>query len=230
MNIAVILAGGSGSRVGGALPKQFLQVDGREIIAYTIEAFECNTHIDEIAIVCRAEYVEQMREIVARNHFGKVTKILEGGKERYDSSLAAINAYSAPDDVLLLHDGVRPLVSQRIIDDCVAAMEEYKAVGVAVKSTDTIVQVDEHECIVATPARSCLRNMQTPQCFRLEVIRKAYEKALCDPHFVTTDDCGVVVRYLPEVPVYIVEGETTNIKVTYKEDLELMHQLCARRP
>ena len=225
MNIAVILAGGSGTRLGGALPKQFLEVDGKEIIAYTIEAFERNPHIDEIVIVSNPNYIEKMREIVSRNRFVKVRKILEGGKERYDSSLAAINAYSGSSDVLLLHDGVRPMVSQRIIDDCVAAMAHYDAVGVAVKTTDTIVQVDGRGCIVATPARSTLRNMQTPQCFRLEVIRQAYEKALLDPAFVTTDDCGVVARYLPDVPVFIVEGDTTNIKVTYKEDMALMSQL-----
>lgn len=228
MNIAVILAGGSGSRLGGALPKQFLKVGGKEIIAYTIEAFERNPHIDEIAIVSRAEYVEQMREIVARNHYLKVRKILKGGRERYDSSLAAINAYVDPEDVLLLHDGVRPMVSQRIIDDCVEAMAHYDAVGVAVKTTDTIVQVNERECITATPARSTLRNMQTPQCFRLRIIREAYERALRDPAFVTTDDCGVVARYMPEVPVYVVEGEASNIKVTYKEDLALMRQLCGK--
>ena len=228
MNIAVILAGGSGSRLGGALPKQFLKVDGKEIIAYTIEAFERNPHIDEIAIVSRAEYVEQMREIVTRNQYRKVRKILKGGKERYDSSLAAINAYAHPDDVLLLHDGVRPMVSQRIIGDCIKAMGEYDAVGVAVATTDTIVQVDGRGCIVATPARSSLRNMQTPQCFRLGLIREAYRRALSDPAFVTTDDCGVVARYMSGQPVFIVEGEASNIKVTYKEDLALMQQLCGK--
>lgn len=224
MNIAVVLAGGSGTRLGGALPKQFLEVEGKPIIAYTIEAFQKNPRIDEIVVVSRAENVDLMWDIVHRFHYEKVSKVLLGGKERYDSSLAAIAAYDHPDDVLLLHDGVRPLVSQRIIDRCLDAMASYNAVGVAVKTTDTIVEVDQQGCIVATPPRSILRNMQTPQCFRLGVIRKAYEVALRDPAFVTTDDCGVVAKYLPEEPVFIVEGEPTNIKVTYKEDLALMRQ------
>ena len=224
MNIAVVLAGGSGTRLGGALPKQFLEVEGKPIIAYTIEAFQKNPRIDEIVVVSRAENVDLMWGIVHRFHYEKVSKVLLGGKERYDSSLAAIAAYDHPDDVLLLHDGVRPLVSQQIIDRCLDAMASYNAVGVAVKTTDTIVEVDQQECIVATPPRSSLRNMQTPQCFRLGVIRKAYEVALRDPAFVTTDDCGVVAKYLPEEPVFIVEGEPTNIKVTYKEDLALMRQ------
>lgn len=224
MNIAVVLAGGSGTRLGSALPKQFLEVEGKPIIAYTIEAFQKNPRIDEIVVVSRAENVDLMWDIVHRFHYEKVSKVLLGGKERYDSSLAAIAAYDHPDDVLLLHDGVRPLVSQQIIDRCLDAMARYNAVGVAVKTTDTIVEVDQQGCIVATPPRSSLRNMQTPQCFRLGVIRKAYEVALRDPAFVTTDDCGVVAKYLPEEPVFIVEGEPTNIKVTYKEDLALMRQ------
>lgn len=224
MNIAVVLAGGSGTRLGSALPKQFLEVEGKPIIAYTIEAFQKNPRIDEMVIVSRAENVDLMWDIVHRFHYEKVSRVLLGGKERYDSSLAAIAAYDHPDDVLLLHDGVRPLVSQRVIDRCLDAMVNYNAVGVAVKTTDTIVEVDHLGCIVATPPRSRLRNMQTPQCFRLGVIRKAYEVALRDPAFVTTDDCGVVAKYLPEEPVFIVEGEPTNIKVTYKEDLALMRQ------
>ncbi|MBO4659031.1 MAG: 2-C-methyl-D-erythritol 4-phosphate cytidylyltransferase [Prevotella sp.] len=225
MNIAVVLAGGSGLRLGGDIPKQFLEVDGKPIIAYTIEAFERNPHIDEIAVVSRPENVDLMWEIVRRFRYVKVKKVLVGGKERYDSSLAAIAAYDNPDDVLLLHDGVRPLVSQQIIDRCVEAMKGYNAVGVAVKTTDTIVEVDQQGRIVATPSRTSLRNMQTPQCFRHGVIRKAYEVALHDPAFITTDDCGVVAKYLPDVPVLIVEGEASNIKVTYKEDLALMRQI-----
>ena len=121
MNIAVVLAGGSGTRLGGALPKQFLEVEGKPIIAYTIEAFQKNPRIDEIVVVSRAENVDLMWDIVHRFHYEKVSKVLLGGKERYDSSLAAIAAYDHPDDVLLLHDGVRPLVSQQIIDRCLDA-------------------------------------------------------------------------------------------------------------
>ncbi len=124
--------------------------------------------------------------------------------------------------------GMIPFIGGSVADSSGALMETAlalrNAVGVAVKTTDTIVEVDQQGCIVATPPRSSLRNMQTPQCFRLGVIRKAYEVALRDPAFVTTDDCGVVAKYLPEEPVFIVEGEPTNIKVTYKEDLALMRQ------
>lgn len=220
--IAVILAGGSGTRLGSNIPKQFLEINGRKVIEYTIDAFELNDLIDEIAIVVREDFIDDVRAIVAKNRYSKVKKLLKGGAERYHSSLAAIAAYPEDDVKLLFHDAVRPMVSQRIINDCVTALELYDAVDVGIKTSDTIIQVDDGNCIRAVPQRSRLRNGQTPQGFRRGVICKAYELALKDPSFTTTDDCGTVLRYLPEVPIYVVEGESSNMKVTYKEDVELL--------
>lgn len=229
MNIAVILAGGSGNRLGGPLPKQFLKVAGKRIIEHTIDVFENNDQIDEIAIVSKKEYISDMEQLVVSNQYHKVKKILTGGKERYDSSLAAIAAYPNDDDNLLLHDAVRPLVNDRIINDCVKALENYRAVDVAVKTTDTIIEVGDDNMIKSIPPRACLRNVQTPQCFKRGVIRRAYELALQDPLFVTTDDCGVVYKYLPNEPIYVVTGEVFNLKVTYAEDLFLLEKLCQQR-
>lgn len=224
-NIAIILAGGSGSRMGGGLPKQFLKVAGKKVIEHTIDVFEKNEKIDEIAIVCKSDYISDMEQIVVNNEYKKVKKILQGGKERYHSSLSAIEAYHNDNDVLLFHDAVRPLVNNRIIDDCIAAMQEYDAIDVAIPATDTIIQVDEQECISNIPLRKTLRSGQTPQCFRRGVIKKAYDIALADPDFQTTDDCGVVRRYLPDTKVYVVAGEVFNMKVTYMEDLFLLDKL-----
>ena len=224
-NIAVILAGGSGSRFGRDLPKQFLKVAGKKVIEHTIDVFEHNDLIDEIAVVTRSEFISDVEQLVINNHYGKVRKILVGGKERYHSSLSAINAYTNDSDNLIFHDAVRPLVNDRIINDCIEALKEYDAVDVAIPVADTIIQVDEADCIAAIPTRSLLRSGQTPQCFKRGVIYKAYEIALSDPQFVTTDDCGVVRKYLPEVPVYVVKGEVFNMKITYKEDLFLVDKL-----
>lgn len=224
-NIAVILAGGSGSRFGRDLPKQFLKVAGKKVIEHTINVFEHNELIDEIAVVTRPEFISDIEQMVVNNHYAKVRKILQGGKERYHSSLSAINAYTNDDDNLIFHDAVRPLVNDRIIDDCVKALENYEAVDVAISVADTIIQVDEKDCIQKIPTRSTLRSGQTPQCFKRGVIHKAYEIALQDPHFVTTDDCGVVRKYLPDVPVFVVKGEVFNMKITYKEDLFLVDKL-----
>ena len=129
MNIAIILAGGSGSRIGGTLPKQFLSVAGKKIIEHTIDVFENNDLIDEIAIVSKKEYTSDVERIVTTNQYHKVKKILTGGKERYDSSLAAISAYTNDDDNLLLHDAVRPLVNDRIINDCIAENLQSRRCG-----------------------------------------------------------------------------------------------------
>lgn len=224
-NIAIILAGGSGTRVGGDTPKQFIQVAGKQIIEHSIEAFERCGRIDEICVVCREDYIAYMHELVQRNGYSKVKKILNGGKKRYHSSVAAIQAYTDDDDNLLFHDAVRPMVSERIINDCINALSRYNAVDVAVKTTDTIIAVDAEGCITDTPDRTHLRNVQTPQGFKRGTIRQAYEKALADPYLVTTDDCGTVRKYLPEEPIYVVEGENTNIKLTYREDLLLLEIL-----
>ncbi|MBO7457982.1 MAG: bifunctional cytidylyltransferase/SDR family oxidoreductase [Paludibacteraceae bacterium] len=229
MNIAVILAGGSGSRLGNDVPKQFMKVAGKQVIEHTIDVFENCRQIDEICIVSKPDYVVNVEELVVKNQYKKVKKILNGGKERYDSSLAAINAYTDDDTNLLFHDAVRPLLSERVIIDCIAALEKYNAVDVAVKTTDTIISVDANECIDFIPNRAHLRNGQTPQCFKRGTIKRAYELALADPNFVTTDDCGTVRRYMPEEPVFVVEGENANMKLTYLEDLFLLDKLFQLR-
>lgn len=231
MNIAVILAGGSGTRMGTGtdIPKQFMKVAGKKVIEHTIDVFEASPLIDEICIVSKSDFINDVENLVVANQYKKVKKILHGGKERYHSSLAAINAYTNDDDNLLFHDAVRPLVSQRIIADCVEALKKYNAVDVAVKTTDTIISVDEKECIDFIPDRTKLRNGQTPQCFKRGTIRKAYELALADPDFTTTDDCGTVRRYLPNEPLFVVNGENSNMKLTYVEDLFLLDKLFQLR-
>lgn len=224
-NIAVILAGGSGSRFGDQTPKQFLKLAGKMVIEHTIEVFEQALRIDEICIVTREDYINDVNELVIRNKYHKVRKVLKGGNERYESSLAAINAYTDDSDNLLFHDAVRPLVNERIINDCIDALNVYNAVDVAVRTTDTIIRTVNDNHIDSIQNRNELRNGQTPQCFKRGTIRRAYELALKDPDFQTTDDCKTVLHYLPEEPVYIVEGENFNMKLTYIEDLFLLDKL-----
>jgi 2-C-methyl-D-erythritol 4-phosphate cytidylyltransferase len=227
MNIAIILAGGSGNRMGNELPKQFLKIADKTVIEHTTEIFEKNTQIDEIAIVIHQDYMEEMEQIVQRNSWTKVKKIIKGGKERFHSSLAAIRAYQQyPEYNLIFHDAVRPLVSNRIIHDVVKALAQYRAVAVAIPTTDTIFEVDEsHHFAINTPCRSCLYRAQTPQAFKAEIIHKAFDLALKDTHFQFTDDCSVVGKYLPDEKIFVVQGETNNIKITYKEDIFLLEKL-----
>ena len=223
-NIAVILAGGSGSRMGGALPKQFLPLGGKTVLELVVDAFERNGNIHETAIVCASEWKGKVEEMAARNHWHKLKQILQGGKERYHSSLSAIQAYRNSGANLIFHDAARPLVSQRIIDDVCAALQQHQAVDVALPCTDTILKVKDG-FIESVPDRNRLMRSQTPQAFRVEVIAKAYENALKDADFTTTDDCGVVLRYLPEVPVFIVPGDERNLKLTTPQDLPVLERM-----
>ena len=222
-NIAIILAGGVGSRLGMSTPKQFFKVAGKMVVEHTVDVFERNQRIDEIAIVANPALISDFENIVLRNKWRKVKKILKGGKERYDSSLSAIKAYADEDVNLIFHDAVRPLVSQRIVSDVVDALASHRAIDVAIPSADTIIEVDD-DYITAIPDRSRLRRGQTPQAFDRALIAQAYERALKDPEFKTTDDCGVVRRYTDE-PVYVVRGEESNMKLTYREDTYMLDKL-----
>lgn len=227
MNIAIILAGGTGSRMGADKPKQFIEVDGRTVIERCIDAFEVAPGIDEIAVVMHPQWTALMHEVAEHNTWKKLKKILEGGSERYMSSLNAIAAYiDYPDDTnLLLHDAARPWVSQEVIARTVQALTHHEAVAVGIPSTDTVWEVRQDfdkqlsKFIVRIPERSTMWRAQTPQAFRLPLIRDAYQHALQDPQFHATDDCGVVRNYLPGTKIIIVPGEEQNRKITFKEDL-----------
>lgn len=221
-NIAIILAGGIGSRVGGSTPKQLLPLkDGRSVLEHSVDAFEQSSVIDEIAIVMHPDWLNEAQAIVGRNNWQKVKKIIPGGKERWESSWNAIEAYShqPSDTALWLHDCARPFVSQRILSDIAEALETHSAVTVAVPATDTIY-ITENNRLVSMPARSTVLRAQTPQSFRLDVIRQAYEKALATGNIAATDDTGIVHKYMPEQQVFIVPGEEANRKITFIEDLK----------
>ena len=224
-NIAVILAGGSGLRLGHNKPKQFLKVAGKLIIEHTIDVFQKHELVDEIAIVCHQDYIEFVEELISKNETNKVKKILNGGVTRSDSSMSAIKAYEFENDInLIFHDAVRPMVTKQIISNCLQALKKYNAVDVAILATDTIIEV-KNNFISSIPDRNKLRRGQTPQAFKLKTIKKAYSLALKDPNFIATDDCGVVSKYLPNEKIYVVDGIEKNIKLTYEEDLFLLDKL-----
>ena len=222
--VGVILAAGSGSRTGLSTPKQFLLLGGKTVLEHSVQTFNDHPGIDQVVIVTSPEFISKVQGIVKDNNWTKVTAVLAGGKERFDSSLSAVRHFSGnPDLVMLFHDAARPLVSARIISDTLKAMETFNAVDVAIPAVDTIVQCDAAGTVMeSVQNRNLLWRMQTPQGFRQKTISKAYEVALRDPAFTATDDCGTVLRYLPDEKVGIVRGDERNIKLTYADDLNLL--------
>jgi ribitol-5-phosphate 2-dehydrogenase (NADP+) / D-ribitol-5-phosphate cytidylyltransferase len=239
---AVVLAGGTGQRIGLEIPKQLLKIAGKSILEHTLAVFEEAPEIDEVILLMAPGHTEQARQIVEKAGLPKVVSVLEGGATRNETTVRAIEAVGArlapgEDRNLLFHDAVRPLLSGRIISDCVAALQRYEAVDVAIPSADTIIVTRTHgsdgEFITDVPDRSRLRRGQTPQAFRLSTIRKAYEIASDDPHFQATDDCSVVLKYLPDVPIHVVPGEEHNVKVTKPVDIfiaDKLFQLASHTP
>lgn len=221
MNIAIILAGGTGSRMGADRPKQFLTLDGRMVIERSIDVFDQSPLIDEVAVVVHPDWMDFMQEVAAQNNWPKLQKIIPGGSERYMSSLHAIQAYEgiSPDTNLLFHDAARPWVSNDIISRVVESLYTHEAVGVAVPSTDTIWQLGNNNTIEQIPNRSVMWRAQTPQSFRFRIIEEAYRLAMNDPMLIATDDCGVVMKYLPHIPIVVVPGSEENKKITFKSDL-----------
>jgi len=224
-NVAVVLAGGVGSRVGLDFPKQLIKIAGRPIIEHTLDVLDSSPLVDEIIVLMAQGHLDAVRAIVQQGGFTKVTQILEGAETRNGTTARALAAIGDQECNVLLHDAVRPLLSHRIIADVVAALARHEAVDTAIPSADTIVSVTPDNVIKDVLARSELRRGQTPQAFRLSVIRRAYELAAKDPDFTATDDCTVVLRYLPEVPISVVAGDERNMKVTEPIDVYLADKL-----
>ncbi|PDP86133.1 2-C-methyl-D-erythritol 4-phosphate cytidylyltransferase [Glycomyces fuscus] len=225
--VAVVLAGGSGQRIGLATPKQLLKIAGKTILEHTLTLFERAAGVDEVLVMMNPGFVSDAEAIVRKAGLAKVSRVLPGGTSRNATTQLALDALShLPDETtnVLFHDAVRPMLSQRVIEDCVAALDRFEAVDVAIPSSDTIIEVDE-DVITDVPTRSRLRRGQTPQGFRLGAIRGAYAKAWNDPGFEATDDCSVVLRYSPDVPIHVVAGEEQNMKVTQPVDIFIADKL-----
>jgi len=229
--IAVVLAGGRGLRFGSEVPKQFVKLAGRMVIEHTIDVFECADMVGHIVVVVPSGYQDMIWEAVVRNAWRKVSKVVEGGLDRADSTASAIAALSEyPDQArVLVHDAARPLLDQPTIVRCLAALDRHVAVDVVVPASDTIVEVGSEEHIHDIPDRSRLRRGQTPQGFRLGILREAYQRASVRGLVGVTCDCGVVRRELPAVEIATVLGSPSNLKITDGVDLYIAEKLIQTR-
>ena len=217
--IAIILAGGEGRRFSNKQFKQFLPIAGKPLLYHTIEKFHSIEEIDEIVVVSHKDFVDGVKRVACDGDFEKVRMVIEGGESRTASTYKALTVLSEQEcEKVLIHDAVRPLVSQSLIKECIASLEVHPACAVAIPATDTVFEVCEHK-IVCVPDRKRMYLAQTPQGFHLALMQEAYKRMTNDAHSpVFSDDCGIFMHYLTGQHICVVDGIRENIKLTYPED------------
>ena len=218
-NYAIILASGTGTRCQNNLPKQFLKIGDKTILEHTLDIFETNNNIDGIILVITAQYKQKAVDLT--KSYKKIIQITEGGETRKVSSYIGVNSIEEDNANVLIHDCARPLLSQKVLNECIEALKKHDAIVTAIPSSDTIIEIENRE-VINIPDRAKLMRVQTPQCFRLSLIKKAHELSLNDNDF--TDDCGLVLKY-NLAKVHIVEGDINNIKITYPQDIKFAQYL-----
>jgi 2-C-methyl-D-erythritol 4-phosphate cytidylyltransferase len=225
--VAVVLGADAGDLPGTGVPALLAPLAGQPLIEHPVAAFEAAPPVDEILVVAPPALAGRVRRLLAAGGYRKVSGVLEGGPDRIASVRQAIAALSgAADVVVLIHDAACPLVGHRVIEDCVTALGSHDAVCAAVPAADTMVRV-EKDLITERPPRDRLRRRQSPQGFRLPVIRRACELAAADPAFEPADECGVVLRYLPGVTVRLVRGSEQGFPVTGQADIDIAETMLA---
>jgi 2-C-methyl-D-erythritol 4-phosphate cytidylyltransferase len=226
--VAIIPAAGAGVRMGGDRVKQFVDLEGRPLIAMTLKKFQESAAIDSIIVVVPSDEVNYcQRDIVERYGLTKVEKVIAGGLRRQDSVRLGLEASKGDYGLVLIHDGVRPLISPKLIDRAVAAGREHRAVITGIPPQETVKEIDTNSRVVKTHDRRRMWLVQTPQVFRYEDILAAHRKAIREDWGEATDDALLVERM--GIPVTIMEGSRDNIKVTTEHDLELVRFLLEKR-
>jgi 2-C-methyl-D-erythritol 4-phosphate cytidylyltransferase len=218
---AIIPAGGTGKRCSESFPKQFHLINGKEIIAYSLEVFQNSSLIDEIIVAVQPDYLGLMKSIIDRFRLTKVKKVVNGGAERQDSVFnALIELNAVKDDLIAVHDAARPLLTKEILEKAVKEAEKFDNVVVCCKAKDTLLKGDEF--VVSYIERKDVYYVQTPQIFKYDVLRKSMEFAYAN-NFYGTDE-SMLLRNAG-YNVKIVEGSAINFKITTKDDIKLFASL-----
>jgi 2-C-methyl-D-erythritol 4-phosphate cytidylyltransferase len=226
--IAIILAAGSGARFNSPVPKQFIQVAGRSLLEICLERFRDHPGIDGIILVSPADRLEMAEKTIADGPFPKVIRVLAGGRTRQESSAIGNAAVPESAENVLIHDAARALVPAGIITRVLEALAHSRAVMPVLPVNDMTIRIDEAGTVAAILDRAKLRRVQTPQGFKLEIIRRAHELARAEGFSGAGDDCSLVLRY-GLAPVVSVEGSAGNIKITYPQDLAIAEALLKIR-
>ena len=212
MNSAIIVAGGSSSRFGKDVPKQFIKIDGQEILSFSVHTFNNHPKIDEVIIVCHPDW----KKHVVANYPNCL--VVEGGTRRQDSSLKGVRAVSDGSENVLIHDAARPFVSKKIIGDCLSALENADGSAPIIKASNSLIQLEKKKATYMD--RSIIREVQTPQCFQKEFIREVLS---CD--LEGTDEIGIVLRLFPESKLRFIPGNQNNFKITTEMDYQVIARI-----
>lgn len=228
MNIAVIFAGGSGQRMHTKdIPKQFLEMHGKPIIIYTLEIFEKHPEIDAIVIACKKEWIEYLNKLLYKYRIEKVKKVVSGGETGqlsiYNGLVAAEEISCGEKSVVLIHDGVRPLINAKVISDNISSVKKHGAAITTAVVKETILVVNDAEAIDAVPDRAHSRVAKAPQSFWLDDILIAHKRAQSEGMIDCIDSCTLMKGY--GYPLFLVDGPYENIKITTPDDFYTMRAL-----
>ena len=220
MVYAAVLAGGSGLRMGGNMPKQFLSVGDKPIIIRSIEAFLDSGSVDKVFVAVSSDFLDYTKELIAEYIGENDISVVAGGKNRNETLLNVLRSIDEinDDDVILTHDAVRPFIDKRIIDENISAAREYGACNTVVPAVDTILRSSDGKFIESVPVRSEIFHAQTPQSFSVKKLLSLYENLSEDEMETFTDSCSVFLAAGERV--FLVTGDRNNIKLTYPEDME----------
>lgn len=232
MNTALIFAGGTGKRMGAAgRPKQFLELHGKPIILYTLEHFDRHPQIDAIAVVCIEGWIDYLKDLLDRFRIKKVRWIVPGGETSQDSTRRGLNAIAADcdpkDTIVLIHDGVRPLITTELISQNIAAVRVYGNAITTAPAIETIITVDENEQVNQLIDRQTCRLARAPQSFYLEDILNMHRRSIEDAYDKMIDSASLMIHY--GVKLHLVEGPAENIKITTPSDFYIFKAITESR-
>lgn len=229
MKYALIFAGGVGSRMNTtAKPKQFLEIHGKPIIIHTIEHFENHYDIDEICVVCVSEWIEYTKKLIEKYNIQKVKWVIEGGRTALESQYMGLKKIyddngCEKEDIVLIHDGVRPLINEMVISDCIAKTRKYGSAITVSPAVETIIHSDANDTILSTISRTDCKMARAPQTFKLQDIIETHDKAINDGNHNFIDSASMMLHY--GYTLHTVDGPTENIKITNPVDFYVLKAL-----
>ena len=224
----IILASGDGRRFNEQLPKQFANLKGKTVLEHSIETFTDIDEVQEIIVVTNPLFHDFTDTVIKNIQTTKAIRVVEGGKSRNSSSYNGISSVSDSDAYVLIHDAARPIVSKKTVVECINKLQSVEAVAVAIPVSDTIYKINDKSEIEEVPDRKFYLQAQTPQGFKLELIKKAHELARKDDNIYFSDDCSMILKFNLS-KVYWVSGDEKNIKITYPIDKEIAKVLIKHK-